>query len=47
VGLVVGLSYSNLDVTDIIDFDAEISHLVIVMGLTYGLGVMLGLRKYQ
>ena len=47
VGLVVGLSYSNLDVTDVIAFDAEISHLVIVMGLTYGLGVMLGIRKYQ
>jgi hypothetical protein len=47
VGLVVGLSYSNLDVTDVIAFDAEISHLVIVMGITYGLGVMLGLRKYR
>ena len=47
VALVVGLSYSNLDVTDVIDFDAEISHVVILMGLTYGLGVMFGLRKYR
>lgn len=47
VALVVGLSYSNLDITNVIAFDAEISHLVILMGLTYGLGVMLGMRKYR
>lgn len=47
VALVVGLSYSNLDITNVIAFDAEISHIVILMGLTYGLGVMFGLRKYR
>ena len=47
VGLVVGLAYSNLDIANIIAFDAEISHLVIVMGLTYLAGVILGLRKYR
>jgi hypothetical protein len=47
VGLVVGLSYSNLDVTNIIPFNAEISHLVILMGLTYLAGIFAGLRKYQ
>ncbi len=47
VGLVVGLAYSNLDVTNIIPADAEISHLVILMGLTYLMGVILGLRKYR
>jgi len=47
VGLVVGLSYSNLDVTNIITADAEISHLVILMGLTYLAGVIFGLRKYR
>ena len=47
VGLIVGLSYSNLDITNIIAFDAEISHLVILMGLTYGMGVAFGLRKYR
>jgi hypothetical protein len=35
VGLVSGLAYSNLDVTNIIRSDAEISHVVILMGLTY------------
>ena len=47
VGLVIGLAYSNLDVTNVIGFDAEISHLVILMGLTYGAGIALGLRKYR
>ena len=47
VGLVAGLAYSNLDVTNIIATDAEISHLVILMGLTYLLGVITGLRKYR
>ncbi len=47
VGLVVGLAYSNLDVTNLITADAEISHLVIVMGLTYLFGVIAGQRKYQ
>jgi hypothetical protein len=47
VGLVVGLAYSNLDVTNIIAFDAEISHLVILMGLTYGAGVIAGLRRFR
>ncbi len=47
VGLVTGLAYSNLDVTNIIPFDAEISHLVILMTLTYGAGIFAGLRKYR
>jgi uncharacterized protein YacL len=47
VGLVIGLAYSNLDVTNLINSDAEISHLVILMGLTYIVGTVLGVRKYQ
>jgi hypothetical protein len=47
VGLIVGLSYSNLDVTNLISFDAEISHLVVLMGLTYLGGVIAGVRKYR
>ena len=47
VGLVVGLAYSSLDVTNLITVDAEISHLVIVMALTYLFGVFAGQRKYQ
>jgi len=47
VGLVAGLGYSTLDVTDLIPMDAEISHLVILMGLTYLAGILMGHRKYQ
>ena len=47
VGLVCGLSYSLLDTTNLIPFDAEISHLVILMGLTYLVGVILGQRRYR
>jgi len=47
VGLVVGLSYSLLDVTNLVAFDAEISHLVILTGLTYGATVAAGIRRYR
>lgn len=47
VGLIVGLSYSNLDTTNLIAGHAEISHLVTIMGLTYLVGIILGHRKYQ
>ena len=47
VGLVVGLAYSTADITNLIAVDAEISHLVMVIGLTYGVGVFVGRRKYQ
>jgi hypothetical protein len=47
VGLVIGLAYSNLDVTNLIASDAEISHLVILMGVTYLIGTVMGVRKYQ
>ena len=47
VGLVVGLSYSNLDITGLIPGDAEISVLVIIMGLTYAVTTLLAGRKYR
>ena len=47
VGLVLGLAYSSLDTTNVIPFDAEISHLVILMSLTYIIGIYAGNRKYQ
>ncbi len=47
VGLVLGLAYSNLDVTNIIESDAEISYLVILMGLTYLAGVIAGVKRYR
>jgi uncharacterized protein YacL len=47
IGLVVGLFYSSLDIANLISFDAEISHLVILVGLTYLAGVIAGHRKYR
>ena len=47
VGLVVGLGYSSMDQTNLIPFDAEISHLIILMSLTYIVGIFTGLRKYR
>jgi hypothetical protein len=35
VGLVVGIAYSNLDLSNVITFDAEIAHLVALMSLTW------------
>jgi len=47
VALVAGLAYSNLATAKVIGHDAEISHLVILMGLTYLGAVALGTRKYR
>ncbi|KPZ72269.1 hypothetical protein AN944_01047 [Shewanella sp. P1-14-1] len=47
VGLISGISYSTLSTTGVINSHAEISHLVIVMSLTYMVGIILGNRKYQ
>ena len=47
VGLVGGLGYSLLDITQLISSDAEISHIVILMSLTYMGGVVAGNRRYK
>ena len=47
IGLVVGLAYSTLDVVNLIPFDAEISHLVMLVALVFLVSVKLGLRKLR
>ena len=47
VGLVAGLAYSNLDVANLIPFNADISHVIILMALTYLAGMYIGIRKFQ
>ena len=47
VGLVAGLSYSLLDINNLIRFDAEISYLVILVGLVYMAGVFIGQVRYK
>jgi len=47
VGVVFGLSYSLLDITNIISFDAEIGHLVMLISLTYLVFLARGRKSYQ
>lgn len=47
LSLIVGLAYSNLDVLNLISYHAEISHLVIFMGLTYLIATFIGQSKYR
>ena len=47
VGLVCGLSYELLEDIKLIPFQPEISHLIILMCLTFLTGLKLGHRKYR
>lgn len=47
LAVVAGLTYSLLDQKDLIPFDAEISTLVIFIGLTYSVCLALNTRRYQ
>ena len=45
--VVVGLTYSLLDVTNLIGTDAEISYLVMFIGITYLVFVGINTKKYS
>ena len=47
VGLVIGLSYELLEDIKLIGFEPEISHLIIIMCLTYLIAMIAGHRKYR
>ena len=47
VGVVVGLSYELLEDVKLITFQPEISHLIMLMSLTYVFGLFLGNRRYR
>lgn len=47
VGLVIGLSYELLEDIKLISFEPEISHLVILMCLTFLVGMIRGHRTYR
>ncbi|MCO7224887.1 hypothetical protein [Pleionea sp. CnH1-48] len=46
-GLICGLSYSLMDTTNVIQSDAEISYLVMLMSAIYMVGLLRGNRRYQ
>lgn len=47
LSVVVGLTYSLLDTTDLVPFDAEVSFLVMFIGITYLLSVVINSRRYK
>lgn len=47
VGLVCGLSYALLEDIKLISFEPEISHLIVLMCLTFLAGMIFGHRRYQ
>ncbi len=47
LAVVVGLSFSLLDTTNLIAIDAEISHLVLFIGVTYLILVNVNTRRYS
>ena len=47
LAVVAGLAYSSLEHTNLIDYNAEISHVVILIGITYFVGVLIGTSKYR
>ena len=47
VGVVFGVSYEMLEDIKLITFEPEISHLHLLMCLTYFIGIIWGNRRYQ
>ncbi len=47
LAVVGGLAYSSLDQTNIISYQAEISHLVILIGISYMAAILIGNSRYQ
>lgn len=47
IGIVAGLSYSLADASNIIGGDAEISNLVILIGLVYIVSIIINYRRYK
>ncbi|TLU59941.1 hypothetical protein FE810_16500 [Thalassotalea litorea] len=45
VGMVLGFAYSNLDIANVIATDAEISHLMMLMAITYMISLFIGLKR--
>lgn len=45
--VIVGLSYSLLDQTNLIKQDAEISFLVMFVGITYFIALLINRKRYQ
>ena len=47
VGVVGGLSYSMLDIANVIPFNAEIGHMVMLISITYMIAFIVGSIRYK
>ena len=47
VAMIVGVPYSIMDSYHVIPFHADVSHLVLLMGLTYGVSNLYGTWRYR
>lgn len=47
VGVIGGLSFSVMDITNMIGFDAEISFLVVLISITYMIAMIVGKLRYK
>ena len=47
ISVVLGLAATSLTQNSLLGFDFEISHLMMVLGVTYIVALLLGMRKYR
>jgi hypothetical protein len=47
VGWILGLAYEQMEDVKLISYEPEISHLIIVMCITFMISMIVGHRKYQ
>lgn len=47
VAVVGGISFSMMDATNVIPFDAEIAGLIMLIGITYIISVLVNIRRYR
>ncbi|HKK63657.1 MAG TPA: hypothetical protein VJ951_13925 [Bacteroidales bacterium] len=47
MAVVGGVSYTMLDATNVIPFDAEISGLIVLIALSYFISLLINLRRYK
>ncbi|MGS2719126.1 hypothetical protein [Paraglaciecola aestuariivivens] len=47
IGLIAGIAYEQLEDIKLITFEPEVSHLIMLMAVTYIISIIIGNRKYQ
>jgi hypothetical protein len=47
IGLIAGIAYEQLEDIKLISYEPEISHLIMLMAVTYIISILIGNRKYR